>query len=241
MRGVPIRTSFGVTVMVQRCIFILSISLFSVATPAYAADPLDAIFARIDATAKTFKGMTADISNTEHHAIVPDDDDVSTGTIKLLRVRPGLTRLYANLSGAAGPQNYAIDGAEVRMYNPKTKILDIYDLSSRQGTINQFLLLGFGASSADLKSNYDITYVGEEKVGEQPTTHLKLVPKTPEALHTLKQADLWFSQQTGLVARQKLFFGAGDYRLVTYSNMKLGALQEKDLDLKPKDAIVTKH
>ena len=224
----------------HRCIFILCFSLFSVA-PVNAADPLDAIFARIDATSKTFKGMTADISNTEHHSIVPDDDDVSTGIIKLLRVKPGLTRLHADLAGAAGTNIYAIDGAEVRTYNPKTKILDIYDLSSKQGTINQFLLLGFGASSAELKSAYNITYVGEEKVGEQPTTHLKLVPKSPEALRTIKQADLWFSTQTGLVARQKLFFGAGDYRLVTYSNMKLGALQEKDLELKPKDATVTRH
>jgi outer membrane lipoprotein-sorting protein len=227
--------------MMHRCILILSISLLAGAALLHAADPLDAIFARIDATAKTFKGMTADISNTEHHAIVPDDDDVSTGIIRLLRVRPGLTRLYANLSGAAGTQNYAVDGAEVRVYNPKTKILDIYDLSSRQGTINQFLLLGFGASSTDLKSTYNITYVGEEKVGEQVTTHLKLVPKSAETLHTLKQADLWFSPQTGLVARQKLFFGAGDYKLVTYSNMKPGALQEKDLELKPKDATITKH
>lgn len=234
------RTSSSVRVerrnMMHRCIAILSISLLATIW-GFAADPLDAAFARIDAAAKTFKGMTADITNTVHTAIV-DDNDVSTGTIRLLRVNPTRTRLLADLKGATGTQKYAFDGAEGRSYNPKTNVLDIYNFASRQGTINQFLLLGFGASSAELKSTYNVSYVGEENVGEQPTTHLKLVPKSPG---DLKQADLWFSAN-GLVARQKLLFGGGDYKLVTYSNMKLGALQEKDLDLKPqKGATVQKH
>src|SRR4051794_18966589 len=54
-------------------------------------DPLNATFARIDAAAKTFKGMSAQITNTQHTAIV-DDNDVQTGSMKVLRVKPGVTR-----------------------------------------------------------------------------------------------------------------------------------------------------
>ena len=47
----------------------------------------------IDAAAKTFKGMTADINNTQHTSLV-DSDDTQSGIIKLLRddgvLPPGL-------------------------------------------------------------------------------------------------------------------------------------------------------
>jgi len=203
-----------------------------------AADPLGAIFEHIDAAARNFKGMTADISNTEHHALAPDDDDVSTGTMKVLRVKPGLTRLLIDFNGA---RSLSFDGREGKMYNRNTKIVDVKDLGDKQSLIDQFLLLGFGATSAELQSTYDITYVGEETVGGQLVSHLKLVPKSPETKRTLKQAELWFAAN-GLVAQQKLLWAGGDYRLVAYSRLKLGPMPEKDLELKlPKGVIVQKH
>jgi outer membrane lipoprotein-sorting protein len=219
---------------------ILILLFAGLAAPFPAADPLDAVFARIDAAAKTFKGVTADITDTEHHALVPDDDDISTGTIKLLRVNATLTRLLATLKGPGGNQTIAVNGPDVRVYTPATNTLNQFDFASRQGMVNQFLLLGFGATSAELKSAYTITWVGEEKISAAPTSHLRLIPKSADSLRTLKQADLWYGAN-GLVAQQKFLQVSGDYRLVTYSNMKLGAMPEKDLDLKPKGATVQKH
>ena len=70
---------------------------------------------------------------------------------------------------------------------------------------------------------------------------MKLVPKSAATLQKLKQADLWFGTN-GLVAQQKFLYPSGDYRLVTYSNMKVGAVPEKDLELKtPKGAVIQKH
>jgi hypothetical protein len=204
------------------------------------SDPLGTVFVHIDAAAKTFKGMSADITNTQHTAIV-DDNDVQTGTIKLLRAGPGVTRVLLDLKGAGGVQTVALDGHSVSTYNRTTRIVDVYDLANKQSLVNQFLLLGFGATSAELKSNYAITWAGDEKIGPQPTTHLKLVPKSPDTLHALKQADLWFAEN-GLVVQQKFLYPSGDYKLVTYSNMKTAAPPEKDLELKtPKDAVFQKH
>jgi outer membrane lipoprotein-sorting protein len=201
-----------------------------------ATDPLNAVFARIDAAAKSFKGMTADITNTQHTAVV-DDNDVRTGTMKLLRVKPGLTRVLVELKG----QTVALNGHDVSAYNPTTKVEDVYNLANKQSLVNQFLLLGFGATSDELKSNYTITYAGDEKIGSQPTAHLKLIPKSTETLKALKQADLWFAEN-GLVVQQKFLYPSGDYKQVTYSNMKIGSILEKDLELKiPKDAIIQKH
>jgi outer membrane lipoprotein-sorting protein len=204
------------------------------------ADSLAAVFAHIDNAAKTFKGMTADVSNTHYTALV-DDKDVQTGTMKLLRVKPGVTRVLSDLGAHGGGQKVALDGHNVNVYNPKTNIVDVYNLANKQGMIDQFLLLGFGATSEELKSTYSIAWVGEEQIGSQTASHLKLVPKSAETLHTLKQADLWFGVN-GLVVQQKFLFPSGDYTLVTYSNMKVGAVPEKDLELKTaKGAVYQKH
>lgn len=215
------------------------LSFFAVAALSFAADPLTAVFEHIDAASKTFKGMTADITNTTHTAIVPDDDNVETGNIKLLRSSGTLARILIEFKGRSA-RAIALDGHEGRVYNPKTNIVNIYDLASKQGTVNQFFLLGFGATSAELKTTYSITYVGEEKIGAQQASHLTLVPKSADTLRTLKQADLWYAAN-GLVTQQKLLWPGGDYWLVTYSNMKLGAPPEKDLELKPKGATFQKQ
>jgi outer membrane lipoprotein-sorting protein len=217
----------------------LIFAFFALAAVSHAADPLTPVFDHIDAAAKTFKGLTADISNTQHYALV-DTNEVSAGAMRLLRVKPGLTRLFVTLKDSGGIKTFAVNGNEGRSFNPKTNILDVYDLSTKQGLVDQFLLLGFGATSAELKSTYDVTYVGEEKIGAQMTSHLKLIPKSAETLRTLKQADLWFAPN-GLVTQQKLLWASGDYKLVTYSNVKLGAPPEKELELNPKGATIQKQ
>ncbi len=209
-------------------------AFLAIAAVSHAADPLTTVFEHIDAASKTFKGMTANISDNNYTALV-DDSNIQTGTFKLLRVNPSLTRLRADVTGHSGSSSYALNGPEVRTYNPTTKIVSVYDFASKQGAINQFLLLGFGATSTDLKAAYKITWVAEEKIGGVSTSHLKLIPTSTEVLRTIKQADLWFGEN-GLVVQQKLLYPAGDYRLVTYSNMNLTPPKASELDLNPKGA-----
>jgi negative regulator of sigma E activity len=164
---------------------------------------------------------------------------VKTGTIKVLLKGPEV-HMLVNVKGSSGAQIYALDGHDARVYNPVANIVDVYDLASRQTLVNQFLLLGFGTTSAQLKSGYDVTYVGDEKMGDQPTSHVRLVPKSAETRHNLKQAELWYAGN-GLVVQQKLLYPDGNFLQMTYSNMKQGLIQEKDLELKQKGATVTKH
>jgi len=219
-------------------LFVLSLgfSVFAAMPSAHAADPLDDVFARIDAAARTFKGMTADISNTAYTAVV-DNKDVTTGTMKLLLAKDG-THMLVDFKGG---MVISLDPHMGRDYNPKTKIVDEKDLTREQDLVNQYLLLGFGATSAALKNTYNVTWVGTEQVGGQQTSHIALIPKAADIRKNMKQADLWIGDK-GLVVQQKRLQPSGDYQLVTYSNMVLVALPEKDLELKlPKDAIIQKH
>ena len=180
--------------------------------------------------------MTADISQTDHNALV-NDDSVRVGTIKLSRGKGGDTRMLVAFTQPAA-QMVSLDQKEVRIFNPRTNVMDIYALGNRQSLVNQFLLLGFGAGSAELKATYQVSYVGEEKIDGQPTSHLKLVPKSPDTLRSLKQADLWFADN-GVVAQQKFVQPSGDYKLVTYKNLREhDSIPDRELELKPKGALV---
>ena len=218
-------------------IFAASLFLSAVSLP---AAPLDAVFARIDTAAKTFSGVSADLSKTEHTEIV-NDNSVQTGTIKLMRSKNGATRMRIDLKDP-GAQSVALDGHQVRIYHPKTNTIEVIDITDKdkQGLVNQFLLLGFGATSAEIKTNYDVTFGADEKIGNKETSRITLVPKAAETKHSLKQADLWIGPD-GLVVQQKFLYPSGDYKLVTYSNMKLSSsIPDKDLELKPKGAIEQK-
>jgi hypothetical protein len=199
-----------------------------------AADSLDAVFARIDQAAKTFKGLSADITNTEYTALV-DDKKIQTGTLRLSQAKDG-TRVLLSYKGGSV---LSFAGHKGRAYNPTTNVVDEKDIASN--VVDQYLQLGFGATGAQLRATYDVAYVGTEQIGGQQTSHITLAPKLPETRKDMKQAELWIGEN-GLAAQQKIVRPDGDYELMTYSNVKLGAIPEKDLELKLRsDTKIQKH
>jgi outer membrane lipoprotein-sorting protein len=205
-----------------------------------AADPLSDVYARLNKLAPTFKGMTADLKDLVHTAIV-NDDTVNSGTIKLKRSKPGVSSAKAGndtriLLEFTSPDAKAIsvEGVQIKIYLPKANVVQVYDASSKRGAIDQALRLGFGFTSGELKESYDITYVGAETVAGQATDHIKLIPKSSEVRQYIQQADLWIGA-SGLAVQQRFATsGSGDYRLATYSNLKPNnSLSDKDLQLKP--------
>lgn len=216
---------------------IVFLSILAIAALSAAADPLDAVFARIDTAAKTFKSVSATISDTRHTALV-DTDDTLLGSFKLVKSKDGAHMLVQY----EGAQTYAYDPHAGRSYNPKTKVVDELDLNKTQQEEATLLVeLGFGASSAELKSAYDVAYVGEEKIGDQATTHIRLISKSADLRKSFKQFDLWYGQN-GIVVQQKFFQPSGDYRLVKYSSVQLGSVTDKDVELKlPRGVTVQKH
>ena len=217
----------------------LILGFFALVALAAAADPLEGVFARIDASAKNFRYLTADLSRTDHTAIV-NDDSRQSGTIKLVRAKTGQTRMLIDFRDP-GAVTVSFDGHQGRRYLPKTKTLELYDVADKESRmIGEFLLLGFGVSSTELKNTYDVAYAGEEKLGAQPVSHIRLVPKSAETRKGMKQADLWIAE-SGLVAQQKILEPSGDYKLYVYSNVKQpSSIPDKELELNPKGATIQK-
>ncbi len=194
---------------------------FALSVP-LAAQSLTAVMTRIDKTAPQFKSMTADIKRTVHTAIV-NDETVENGTIKFKREKAGDTRALIAFTGPDA-KSVAFDGASVSLYYPKIKTVQIYNVGDKRGLIDQFLLLGFGATSAELQTAYEITWVGMEKIAAKPANHLQLIPRSKEALQRLKKAELWIDADTGTPVQQRFVTSAsGDFMLVTYTSMKANA------------------
>ena len=97
-----------------------------------------------------------------------------------------------------------VDGATVSVYTPKIKTVQVFDV--RKGLVDQFLLLGFGASSAELKADYDVTSCWERRNwGTKMPGIFSSSPSRRDVLKNLKKAELWIAQTSGLPAQEKLF------------------------------------
>lgn len=217
----------------------VAIGMTALTLAAQSPDPLAGAFARMDKTALQFKAVTADIKR-DVYTVVIDDHEKDTGTIKAKRDKSHDTRMLIEFTGADA-RKISVDGVTIRVYTPKIKTAQEYDI--RKGLVDQFLLLGFGVSSADLKEHYEVTSLGTVKLDTENTLHLQLIPKSTDVLKNLKKAELWISDTSGLPVQEKLFTStSGDYELIAYSNVKLNpSLSDGDLKLKYPKGVTVEH
>jgi outer membrane lipoprotein-sorting protein len=204
-----------------------------------AADPLDSVLARMDQAAATFKGLTADIHKVSHTDVV-NVNDADSGSIVVKKYKPGDTRIRIDFTSGT-KQNVSIGGGKAIVFKPLTNEVTEVELGKSRGIVDQFMMLGFGSNSSELKSAYTVTLGGVETINGEKTTRLQLVPKDKEVLARVKQCELWISEK-GWTVQQKFHTGGGDYVLSTYSHMNVGAaIADKDVRLElPKGVKVTK-
>jgi outer membrane lipoprotein-sorting protein len=196
-----------------------------------AADPssLDGVLARLDQASISFKGLTADIRKMSHTEVV-NVDDVDSGTIMVKRLKAHDTRIRIDLTNPRR-QSVTIGEGKVQVFYPQTNEAQEVDLGKNRGVVDQFMLLGFGSNSAELRSAYTVTLGGADSVNGEKATRIMLVPKDPEILARVKKCELWISDK-GLTVQQKFHTGGGDYVLSTYSRMNLNpTIADKDLKL----------
>jgi len=205
---------------------------------AQAADTsLESVFARMDKAASTFRGMTANIKRTTHTELV-NANEVDEGVITVKRSKKGETAILIDFQRPE-PKKIFIGNGKGQVYNPKTNEVQEAELGKHRGVVNEFLLLGFGNTSADLLKSYTVKFGGPDPVNGVPATRIELVPKTREILNYIKKCELWIPDN-GIPLEQKFDQGGGDFQISTYSNMTLNPnLPDLKLDL-PKGVKVDK-
>jgi outer membrane lipoprotein-sorting protein len=224
-----------------RCLTLAALTLIALPLAAQSPEGLADAFAHIDKSAPQFRSLVADLTRDIHTAII-NVDEKETGTIKVKVDKSHETRMLIDLT-APDAKTISIDSTRASIYYPKLKLVQDYNITGKKAVVDQFLLLGFGVSSAALKENYDVSFVGMEKVGAENSWHLQLVPKSKEVLQRLKKAELWISETSGLPLQQRFVTSAtGDFNLATYSNLKINPnLSDGALKLKYPSGVKVEH
>lgn len=169
----------------------IAITLFFSAaaiTETNAQGPLNEILKRMDDHYKVLKTLKADITRVQYNAQL-QETDVTSGQISLL---PGKGRNFSLRLDWKKPkeETLSVVNGQYVAYIPNIKRAytgnsDSKTVGDKGGNVLKIMSM----SKEELKANYNIQYLGEEKVlGNIPTWHLKL---TPKAATNFKFADLW--------------------------------------------------
>ncbi len=138
-------------------------------------DALSDVLSRMDKSAQTFESMSANITQLTHTAVI-DENDQQSGSVRLKRASGGVLGFVQFTSPQ--PLVVAFRNRKVEKYYPKTNVVEEYDVDKYGEQLDQFILLGFGASGKDLQKNYRIRLVDSEPLAGKPATHIELIPKS---------------------------------------------------------------
>ena len=174
---------------------------------------LEAVQRQMDAAARDFHSLSADVERTKVTVVV-NDKSTETGTI---RVRGDRMLLQLNAPDA---RTVLRNGDNLYLYNPGLQRVEEYNLGKNRGLVDEFLLLGFGTSGKELRKAYDVTLEGEPVIGDRKTVELELTPKSSAVRKQISRVDLWLDLSSMLPVQQEFFeTGSGDYSIVRYSHV----------------------
>lgn len=206
-----------------RTILVCCVTLFAGGTAISAEDLLQSTFKKMDDAASIFKGMTADVTQVSHTAAI-NDDDTELGTIAIRRSKRQPMEFLIHFL-KPDEKTVHFSGKEAQIYLPKSNSEQIVELGKKNNLVQQFLLIGLGGSSQDVRNGYAVKLGGEETVGGQKTVRLELAPKSPDVAKLFRLIEIWVAESgegAGVAVQQKLHEREGDdYILATYSNLKL--------------------
>ena len=183
------------------------------------------VLGQMDQNAPKFTGLTADLAKVTYTKVI-DEKTTESGSMSLKKIGPRDLQVLIDFV-KPDAKTVAFRGRKAEMYYPKLKTVQEYDIGKQRGLVDQFLLVGFGTTGKELKTNYAVKYVGEETVGGQKTYKLDQIKDK------LRKLELWIAESGAYPVQQKFIQPSGDYYLFTYSGVKLNPqLTEEALRLK---------
>jgi outer membrane lipoprotein-sorting protein len=208
----------------------LSLIFAASVTPASPAQgtqwTVDSVLAMMDKSARDFHTLTADIEHIKYTDVVKD---TSTETGKLLVRRDEKMRIEF-----FQPDRRTIlrTGDSLFVFTPKINRVEEYDLGKNRDLVDQYVLLGFGTKSENVRKSYEVTVIGETELDHKKTVQIELIPKSDQMRKQIAKIQMWIDEASWLPIQQKfLESGSGDYLIFHYTNvmknLKIGDNQFK--------------
>lgn len=174
---------------------------------------LDGILRQMDAEARDFHSLSADIERTKVTVVV-NDHSTETGSIKV-RSDKMLLELKA-----PDPRTILRTGDTLFVYNPGLKRVEEYNLGKNRALVDQFLLLGFGTESKELQKGYLVALLKEDKLDDKKVIELELTPKSEGVRNQIAKIQIWLDESSWLPVQQEFYeAGSGDYSIVRYTKV----------------------
>src|SRR5215467_8611641 len=132
--------------------------------PGAGAEPgLQAVFARLDQSAATFKSFSANMQRLTHTDVI-NSDDIDRGTMKLKRTNRSDLKMLIDIK-EPDPKTVCVQGKKGELYYPRMQTVQEYDLGKFREWLDQFYLMGFGTTSKELQESYSVRYLGADTKG----------------------------------------------------------------------------
>jgi outer membrane lipoprotein-sorting protein len=189
---------------------------------------LTEILSDMNEASKRLKTVSANLEYTKVTVLV---DDKSTQSGQLF-YRKGKTTEIRILFEKPEPKILLFKKNRGEIYLPKINQIQEYDLGQKSDLVQQFLLLGFGSDTNDLKRIYNVKYVQEEDLEGDTTVLLELSPRREDPAAPIAKIQIWVNEESWLPAQQKFFESGGDYTIAHYSGVKVNrVLPGSDFEL----------
>ncbi len=174
----------------------------------------EGVLAMMDKSAQDFHSLTADIEHVKYTAVVQDSSS-ETGQIwvrrdEKMRIEIGKPDLKTILR----------EGESLYIYTPKINRVEEYNLGKNRAMVDQYVLLGFGTRSENMKKSYLVAVANEEELDQRKTVVIELTPKSDEIRRQISKIQMWIDESSWVPVQQKfLEAGSGDYFLFHYTNI----------------------
>ena len=186
----------------------------------------DSVLAMMDKSARDFHTLTADIEHIKYTDVVKD---TSAETGKLLVRRDEKMRIEF-----FKPDRRTIlrTGDSLFVFTPKINRVEEYDLGKNREMVDQYVLLGFGTKSDNVRKSYEVRVIGETELDNKKTVQIELTPKSEQMRKQIAKIQMWIDESSWLPIQQKFFeSGSEDYLIFHYTNvmknLKIGDNQFK--------------
>jgi outer membrane lipoprotein-sorting protein len=124
-------------------------------------------------------------------------------------VREAAGRLYMNKKGEirirsveAPGREILVTRSEVQEYDPAAAQVDRYSLSRHKNRLEPYIRLGFITTGKDLKDNFLVTMIGEDRIRGERVLGLELTPKKDSVRQIVSKVNLWINQASWMPMRQ---------------------------------------
>jgi outer membrane lipoprotein-sorting protein len=180
---------------------------------------LDSLLATMNQASANFHSAQADFTWKDFNGVVNSFVGTQQGKI-YFRKNVNETKMAADVDPPAAEQVIFSEG-KIQVFRPNADTVDVYDAGAHRDEVEAFLVLGFGSSGDEMQRSFDIKFDGQENVEGVNTAKVELVPKSESVKQHFPKIILWIDPSKGVSVQQQLFESGDNYRLATYSNIRI--------------------